>query len=302
MISQQGEKILEWMYKNIKNAKQPETIEDARENINALAKMNGFSDKLIIENIDLDMCKCRLVKTSESLNDKYILYLHGGGYCMGSTETSLNLIGEIIDESKCSVLSVDYRLAPENPFPAALDDAVAAYVWMLDHDISAENIIIVGESAGGGLGLSLMVELRNKSINLPKAAVLLSPWTDLTESGESYKLCLDTDPYYNEYSIDNKTSDMYSGREDAHNPLISPLFADLSHLPEILIQVGTRDRLYNDSTRAESSLIKYGVNVKLKVYEDMWHVWHTFGDRLPEAKQAINEIGEFIKFKLNITE
>lgn len=300
MISQQGKRILDWMYKNIKNAKQAETIEEARENINTMAKMNGFSDKLIIENIDLDMCKYRLIKTCDSLNDKYILYLHGGGYCMGSTEASLNLIGQIIDQSKCSVLSVDYRLAPENPFPAALDDAVSAYLWMLDHGISSKGIIIVGESAGGGLGLAVMVELRNKSISLPKAAVLLSPWTDLSESGESYKLCLDTDPYYNEDSIDNKTADMYAGGEDKHNPLISPLFADLSSLPEILIQVGTRDRLYNDSTSTESSLLKYGVNVQLKIYEDMWHVWHTFGDRLPEAKQAVNEIGEFIRNKLNI--
>lgn len=300
MISQQGERILGWMYKNIKNAEQPQTIEKARDNINAMAKMNGFSDKLIIENIDLDMCRCRLVKTCDSLKDKYILYLHGGGYCMGSTEASLNLIGQIIDQSKCSVLSVDYRLAPENPFPTALDDAVSAYVWMLDNGISSEDIIIVGESAGGGLALSVMIELKNKLISLPKAAVLMSPWTDLTESGESYELCLDTDPYYNEDSIDNKTADMYAGGEDKHNPLISPLFADLSSLPEILIQVGTRDRLYNDSTRAQSSLLKYGVNVELKVYEDMWHVWHTFGERLPEAKQAVSEIGEFIRKKLNI--
>ncbi|MGN0144924.1 MAG: alpha/beta hydrolase [Clostridium sp.] len=299
-MSIQGKRILNWMYKNIKYAKQPETIEQARENISNMAKANEFSGELMIQTVHTDLVNYKLVYTSCSLKDKYIFYLHGGGYCMGSTESSLNLIGQITSASGCRVLSVDYRLAPENPFPAALDDAECAYLWLINQNIEPENIIIVGESAGGGLALSLMLKLRDKSVKLPKAAVLLSPWTDLTESGDSYKTCSDTDPFYNINSIDRKTAEMYSGNTDLNNPFVSPLFADLSNLPDMLIQTGTNDVLYNDSTRLEKNLIKSGVNVNLRVYEEMWHVWHMFGNRLPEAEEAVNEIGEFIKDKLNI--
>ena len=299
-MSIQGKRILNWMYKNIKYSKQPETIEQARENINNMAKINGFSDELIIETVDTDLVNCKLVYASFPLEDKYIFYLHGGGYCMGSTESSLNLIGQIISASNCRVLSVDYSLAPEKPFPAALDDAEYAYLWLINHKVAPENIIIVGESAGGGLALSLMLKLRDKSIGLPKAAVLLSPWTDMTESGDSYKTCLDTDPFYNISSIERKAAEMYCGNTDKNNSFISPLFADLCALPDILIQVGTNDVLYDDSTRLKQNLIKSGVNVKLRIYDGMWHVWHAFGDRLPEAGEAVNEIGEFIKDKFNI--
>ncbi|MBW9173145.1 alpha/beta hydrolase [Clostridium estertheticum] len=300
MISMEGQRILQWLYKNVKNGQPAVTIEEARANIDAMANINAISDDIKIEGIYADCVKCDLVTAPFSQADKYILFLHGGGYCMGSSRTSLKLISQIISVSNCNVISVDYRLAPENPFPSALDDAVTAYSWLLSQGVSSKNIIIIGESAGGGLAVSLMLHLRDNCISLPSGAVLLSPWTDLVETGDSFRTCAETDPYYNSKSYDRKTAKMYSCNEDLSNPLISPLYANLQNLPKILIHVGTNDVLFNDSTRIEECLKNAGVEVTLKIWHDMWHVWHVFGERLPEAKQAIDEIGVFIKENLNI--
>ncbi|MCB2356747.1 alpha/beta hydrolase [Clostridium estertheticum] len=300
MISMEGQRILQWLYKNVKNGQPAVTIEEARTNIDAMANINAISNDIKIEGIYAYCVKCDLVTAPFSQADKYILFLHGGGYCMGSSRTSLKLISQIISVSNCNVISVDYRLAPENPFPAALDDAVTAYSWLLSQGVSSKDIIIIGESAGGGLAVSLMLHLRDNGISLPSGAVLLSPWTDLAETGDSFRTCAETDPYYNSKSYDRKTAKMYSYNEDLSNPLISPLYANLQNLPKILIHVGTNDVLFNDSTRIEESLKNAGVEVKLKIWHDMWHVWHVFGERLPEAKQAIDEIGVFIKENLNI--
>lgn len=300
MISMEGQRILQWLYQNVKNAKPALTIEEVRTKINSISDKSTISNDITVESISADGVKCELLTTSFSMADKYILFLHGGGYCMGSSKTSRKLISQIISVSNCKVISVDYRLAPENPFPAALDDAITAYCWLLSQGILSNNIIIIGESAGGGLAVSLMTYLRDNDVCLPSGAVLLSPWVDLAQIGNSYQTCAESDPFYNSESIASKTAKMYAANEDLRNPLISPLYSNLENLPKILIHVGTNDVLFDDSTRIEQFFKNVGVEVELKIWDKMWHVWHVFGEKLPEAKQAIDEIGVFIKEKLEI--
>lgn len=223
---------------------------------------------------------------------KTILYLHGGGYVMGSVNTHRALIARIARASNCKAIGVDYRKAPENPFPAAIEDALAVYKQLLEDGY--ENIVIMGDSAGGGLSLVLLQLI--KKYKLPKAscAVLLSPWTDLTMSGDSIQSKKDVDPLIQPHLLDI-FSKRYYGNENPENPLISPLFADVKGFPPILIQVGGNETLLDDSTRMAQKLNKAGVKVKLDIFENMMHVWQYFGGLMPESNRAIEEIGEFVK-------
>ena len=225
---------------------------------------------------------------------KVILYLHGGGYCICSLDTHRGLAARLALASQARVLIIDYRLAPENPYPAALEDALAAYQWLLAQGVPASNIAIGGDSAGGGLALATAVSLRDAGQALPAALFLLSPWTDLTFSGESHSTRKKMDPIF---GGDNGTLEFgpaYLGVADSSNPLISPLFADMQGLPPTLIHVGSDEILLDDSTRLEVKLTSSGVVARLKIWDGMWHVFQVFAPYVPEAQQAIQQIGEFI--------
>ena len=191
------------------------------------------------------------------------------------------------------VLAVDYRLAPEFPFPSALEDSLAAYKWLISEGISPKNIIIAGDSAGGGLTISTVVTLRDKEEFMPGALVLLSPWTDLTFSGESIITKKQVDPIFTQ-DIEIAYVPAYTGIVDPSNPLISPIFANLQNFPPTLIHVGTDEILLDDSTRLVNRLRSEGVHVKIKIWEEMWHVFPAYAPWVPEAQSAIDEIGEFI--------
>jgi len=228
------------------------------------------------------------------LNQSAVLYLHGGGFMIGSTVSHQALIAAIAVASGCNVLGVNYRLAPEQPFPAALNDSVAAYRYLLEQDYSPDNIAICGDSCGGGLVASTLMSVREQGLPMPSCGVLLSSWADLTLQSESVQRNAESDPLVTEDILAPMIA-AYVGDNDASNPLISPVYGDFSGLPSLLIQVGTKDLLEDDSHRLADRAKAEGVDVDLEVWPEMIHVWHMYADFLPEAKEALQKIGDYIK-------
>jgi len=222
-----------------------------------------------------------------------ILYLHGGGYVMGSPHTHRALAGEIARAARAAVLLVDYRLAPESPFPAAVEDGVASLRWLLAQDFAPRHLAIAGDSAGGGLTVATLVSARDQRLPMPGAAVCISPWSDLTCSNESYKTRADADPMVTA-DIGNMAN-LYLQGADPKNPLASPNFANLRSLPPLLIHVGRDEVLLDDSIKLDQKATADGVDSTLEIWEDMIHVWHAFHPMLPEGKQAIARVGSFLR-------
>lgn len=232
-------------------------------------------------------------------NERVILYLHGGAYNAGSTRSHRALAANIASAAHARALTIDYRLAPEHPYPAALVDAFSAYKWLLEKGIPSQQIVITGDSAGGGLAIALLVALRERRQPMPSAAVVLSPWTDLTDSGESWQENADVD-YLIHGSQLREAARIYLKGTDPQTPLASPIHADLEGLPPLLIQVGSEEVLLSDSTRLAENARLSGVEVTLDVWDGMQHVWQFAASVVPEARQAIAKIGEFILQHTNI--
>lgn len=222
-----------------------------------------------------------------------VLYLHGGGYVIGSIATHRDLCARISRASGARVLALDYRLAPEAPFPAAIEDATKAYRWLLRTGARPEGTVIAGDSAGGGLTLATLVALRDAGDPLPAAAVCLSPWVDLEGTGDSMTSKADADPIVARDPL-KQMAQAYLGDADPRSPLASPLYADLRGLPPLLIQVGTSETLLDDSIRVADRARQAGVQVTLEPWDDMIHAWQIFAPMLPEGQQAIDRIGAFI--------
>jgi monoterpene epsilon-lactone hydrolase len=230
--------------------------------------------------------------------DHALLYIHGGAWFMGSTNTHRGLVSYIAYESKIRVLSINYRLAPEHPFPAGLEDCEIAYEWLQQNGIPADNIVIAGDSAGGNLTLALLVTLRDAGKPLPAGAVALSPATDLAFTGESIRTHLKVDPIFATMKP-NTTIEDYITDHDPHEPLISPLYANLVGLPPLLIQVGDHEILLDDAVRFGERARAAGVDTEVVVWPGMFHVFQVYTPILPEARQAITQIADFIDSHLN---
>ncbi len=237
------------------------------------------------------------LEPDESVPGRAILYLHGGAYVICSPSTHLGLAGNLAQTSQARVLLIDYRLAPENPFPAALEDALSGYRWLLDQGFAPEHIAIGGDSAGGGLTLATAFSLRDNQHKMPGALFLLSPWTDLTFSGESIHTRADRDPLLR-LTDDDWLVKVYANGHPLDYPYISPLFGDMHDLPPTFIQVGTEEILYDDSFRLEQKARAAGVDVTLETWPGMWHVFQGFVPYVPESRQAIEKIGEFVRSHL----
>jgi acetyl esterase/lipase len=224
---------------------------------------------------------------------RVVLYLHGGSYIAGSINSHRALAANIAASAGARALVVDYRLAPEHPYPAALEDALAVYHWLLANDNPADKIYIAGDSAGGGLAAALLLALRDAGDPSPAAAVCISALTDMAFTGESIKTKADVDLIL-DLGKEIQFASMYLGDTDPRAPLVSPLYADLRGLPPLLIQVGSDEILQSDSTRLAEKARAAGVNVTLEVWEGMQHVWHFAASLIPEGRDAICRIGEFI--------
>lgn len=226
--------------------------------------------------------------------DRVILYLHGGGYCIGSINTHRDLAARLSRSAQAKVLIIDYRLAPEHPFPAAVEDAVAAYRWLLTSGVVPARTVIAGDSAGGGLTVAALVYLRYTGARLPAAGVCLSPWVDLEGIGPSMTSRAAADPIVQRHLL-LMMARAYLADADPASPLAAPLYADLSGLPPLLIQVGEAETLLDDATRLAARARAAGVAVTLEIWPEMIHVWQMFAAILPEGQQAIERIGEFIQ-------
>ena len=222
-----------------------------------------------------------------------ILFFHGGGFCMGSTNTHRSMASFLARAAQTRVLLIDYRLAPENPFPAAVEDATASYEWLLSEGVMPERIVLAGDSAGGGIAISTLVALKDRQAPMPAAAVCMSPWVDLEGTGESRKTKQDLDFLVRPSELE-ELSTAYLGGVDPRTPLASPINADLSGLPPLLIQVGTSEVLLDDSKRLAENAKKAGVHVTLDIWEDMIHVFQFFAFMVPEAGKAIEAAAVFI--------
>jgi len=228
---------------------------------------------------------------------RVVLYLHGGGYVIGSPRSHRHLAAAIAAAAGASALLLEYRCAPESPFPAAVDDAVAAYRWLLEQGISAGGLVIAGDSAGGGLTVATLLALRDDGVPLPAAGVCISPWVDLTCSGASYATKAASDPIVKKAGVEEMAR-AYLGTADRRTPLASPLFADLRGLPPLLIQVGSEEVLLDDAVQLAERARTAGVDTTLEVWDQMVHVWHWFLPMLDEAGEAIEAIGRFARARM----
>ncbi len=225
--------------------------------------------------------------------ERQILYLHGGGYIMGSPKSHIAMAARLGKRAGAAVTVIDYRLAPEHPYPAAIDDCVAAYRDLADR-IDPSLITIAGDSAGGGAALATVCTLRDAGDILPACAYVLSPWTDLTASGDSMRSKADVDPMIDPALI-NSAATMYGGETPLDHAGVSPLFADLTGLPPMLIQTGIDEVLLSDSTRLAARAKNAGVHVELDLADGMWHVYQAFAGYMPEANEALIHAARFIR-------
>jgi acetyl esterase/lipase len=222
-----------------------------------------------------------------------LLYLHGGGYVIGSINTHRAHIATLAQAAGMPSLAIEYRLAPECPFPAAVEDATAAYRWLLAQGIAPERLAIAGDSAGGGLTIATLVALRDAGDQLPAAAVCFSPWVDLEGVGESMTARAAADPIIQKPGM-LRLAVAYLGGKDPRTPLGAPLYADLGGLPPLLVQVGEAETLYDDAVRLVDRARAAGVAATLEAWPEMIHVWQLFAPMLPEGRQAVTDAGRFL--------
>ena len=234
------------------------------------------------------------VATPASRDDRHVLFLHGGGYVSGSPALYRHLTWRIAAATEAQLAAVHYRLAPEHPFPAALEDAAAAWQGLLAEGADPARCVVIGDSAGGGLALALMLKLRDGGGTLPAAVVALSPWTDLAITGASCRLNAAADPMLNADDL-RPLAARYLGGADPRHPYASPLYGDLRGLPPALLHVGSDEILRDDSVRMAERLRDAGGTVALEIWPRMPHVWHAFVPYLPEAGRAIARIGAFVR-------
>ncbi|NLG05156.1 MAG: alpha/beta hydrolase [Clostridia bacterium] len=220
-----------------------------------------------------------------------ILYCHGGGYVAGSKKYARSVISKLVEATSMPTLSFDYRLAPEHPFPAAIEDVVSVWDYLTYQGYGAENIIVAGDSAGGNLALELLLYIKSKQRILPKGLILLSPWTDMTNSGKSIKLRAEADPILCEAYLNNVIQ-LYADGQKLDSPELSPLYADFGGFPPTYIQVGENEVLLDDSTRLYQRLLLHKVLTRMSIYEGMWHVFQMAPFK--KSYLAIQEAAEFI--------
>jgi monoterpene epsilon-lactone hydrolase len=250
--------------------------------------------KVAVSRVEVEGVPSEWLVPPDAPEDRALLYLHGGAWILGSTDLYRAFVSRMAFLSQTKALVINYRLAPEHPFPAGLEDCLTAFDFLTASGIRPENIVVAGDSAGGNLTLALLVALRDRGSPLPGAAVVISPATDLTGSGDSYQSRAEVDPLFGGHEAGNIVQ-WYAGEHDPDHPLISPLFAELHELPPILLHVGDHEILLDDSTRFAERAQHFGVDANVVVWPEMFHVFHLFSPLLPEARKANREIADFIR-------
>ncbi|RYX91446.1 MAG: alpha/beta hydrolase [Comamonadaceae bacterium] len=273
------------------------TVQQMREDWDALFGVKDLD--AAVQAVDAGGVACEWVTAPGADTSKTVIYFHGGGFQVGSLVSHRELMACISAETGCRVLGVGYRLAPEHRYPAALDDARASYEWLLNQGVDARDIALAGDSAGGGLALALLVFLRDAGQPLPVAAALLSAWTDLTASGASYETRAASDPIHQRPMIQAMARNYLGKDGDAKHPYASPQFASLANLPPLLAQVGDRETVLSDTTDFIDKARTAGVDARAEVWPGMIHVFQQFPRELPQAREALQSIGAFLRQHLN---
>ncbi|MEM7115509.1 MAG: alpha/beta hydrolase [Chloroflexota bacterium] len=270
------------------------SIADSRAGMETMAAQTPLPTDAYMETITAVSVPGLLIAAADARDERVILYLHGGLYVLGSSNTHRDFAYRLSQAAQARVLVIDYRLAPEHPFPAALEDTLTAYRWLLENGIEPQNIAFVGDSSGGGLALSALVALRDAGDPLPKTAVCLCPWVDLTLTEDSLQTNSDSDPLLSVARL-QRFANLYLDEADPQTPLASPLYAELTNLPSLLIHTGTADLLHSDAQRLDAKAKAANLDVTFTAWEEMIHVWHAFAAFLPEAQEALTEVGTFLQ-------
>ena len=271
------------------------SIEEFRQGVDKSSTLFGkMPEGIDVSPISIDGIPAEWIIPSDSSKDRVILYFHGGGYVSGTCKAHRMHVAKVVKASGIPSLLFEYRLAPEHPFPAAVEDSLAAYHYLLAEGVSPSHIAFMGDSAGGGLCLATLLALKDQKIPLPAAAVALSPWTDLKCSGQSYTTKLDVEPLAPTESW-TVFSHYYVQEQDPCHPWISPLYGNLEGLPPLRIFVGEYETLHDDSTCFAEKAKEAGVDVTLTVGEKMFHCYPVCAPIFPEATQAMREICAFIR-------
>ncbi|MDQ6434798.1 alpha/beta hydrolase [Mesorhizobium sp. LHD-90] len=271
----------------------PTSLAERRERLDAVASAYGVAPDIRFDPVSVGGCEAEWSLAPGSDPSKVLLYFHGGGYCSGSIKSHRGMVGETGRAARVRTLALGYRLAPENPFPAALEDATAAFEFLLAQGIGPDRIAIGGDSAGGGLSLALMQRLRDAGKALPAATWLVSPWVDLEMTGATIDSKAAIDPLIHRDYLEQLAANYLAGH-DPRDPLVSPLYADLSGLPPVLVQVGSAETLLDDAVRIAGKLGEADVPTRLEVWPHMIHAWHLWSAKLTAGRQAMQSAGRFI--------
>lgn len=279
------------------------SIESIRQQLNETIEkfMPSSPSDLEISDIELDSVKGEWLRPSDTDSNLLLLYYHGGGFSSGSPLSHRGITCALASTIGAQVISIDYRLAPENPYPAAVEDALAAYLWLLREGVEPKDIALVGDQVGGALVLTTLMQARDAGYKLPSAGVTLSPWVDLTLSGESLRSNAISDAVSTKEAMARAVT-FYTEINKASDQLVSPLFGNLTELPPIFIQVGESEILLDDATRLAKRLTDAGVEVEIDTWPDVPHMWQLASFRgafgLPEGRRAVSDISRFLKLKM----
>ena len=272
----------------------PDALDAQRDQYDKAERFFKVPSDVAVEPLNAGTLTAEWLRPAGARPDVTVLYLHGGGYAIGSVKSHRHLAAAIAKASGARALLIDYRRTPENQFPAAVEDAVAGYRWLLEQGQTPGRIVVAGDSAGGGLTVATLLALRDAGATLPAAGVCISPWVDLACSGQSYQTKAASDPIVTRDGVGRMAS-WYLAGADPRTPLAAPLYADLHGLPPLLIHVGSDEVLLDDARQLAARARAAGVEATLDVWPEMIHVWHWFLGMLDEAQRAVDGIGEFVR-------
>ena len=273
------------------------TLDEQRRLIDASA---GTANSTTVVAVDAGGAPCEWVCVAGATPTRTVIALRGGGYCLGSLTSNRRFCELLGDVTSARVLNVGYRNAPEHPYPAALDDAMAAYEWLLRTGTDPASVVVAGNSAGGGLALALLMALRDRDVALPGAAAVISPWTDLANTGDSIATNAATEVMLDPAHI-TETAARYVDADRLRHPYVSPIYGDFTGLPPLIVHASTTEILRDDAVRLADRARSCGIDVTLELTADMPHVWHLFAGLLPEADDAMLRIGMWIDERLGAT-
>ncbi|MBV9516485.1 MAG: alpha/beta hydrolase [Hyphomicrobiales bacterium] len=285
---------IEAIRKTLAARPRPAGLAERRERLDALGAQYRLPADVRVVPIEANGVPAEWTTTPEAHEARVILFLHGGGYISGSLISHRHMIAEAGRQGRARTLALAYRLAPEHPFPAALDDALSGYALLMAQGVEPERIAIAGESAGGGLAVAALISMRDKGIPLPACAWLSSPWVDLELAGASMTAKAPVDPLIQRPYL-AELARMYLDGTDARSPLVSPMHADLKGLPPMLIQVGSAETLLDDAVRLADVAGTADVRVTLEIWPEMIHAWHLFHPQLAAGRRALAAVGAFIR-------